>query len=129
MTLLKKKRCGFTGFGGFLFFFFHFLQKKVKLTALVHEMCSEMSHLVGKFVQGIGRIDEDESGARTTEPSWMGTSKQQSRKRQRQSSPEADSLPIVEESYPSDDEDSDEDLSLKVIFLLPVDIFRCLLCT
>ena len=65
----------------FCVFLFSFLQKQVKLTSLVHGMCSEMSHLVGKFVQGIGRIDEDEAGATSTEPTVMGTSKQQSRKK------------------------------------------------
>ena len=93
----------------FFAFFFFLLQKQMKLTALVHEMCSEMSHLVGKFVHGVGRIDEVAAGTRTTEPTGMGTSKQHSRKRRRQSSPETETLPSDEESYKTDDDDNDED--------------------
>lgn len=43
-------------------FNFCVLQKQKKLTGMVHEMCSVISHAVGKLVTGIGRMDDDEWG-------------------------------------------------------------------
>ena len=85
---------------------------------MVHEMCSEISHSVGKLVYNIGRIDDIEAGKSTTEPSKMGTSVQHSNKRSKQlggdseslvSEEGSDNLPSEEESYKSDSDDNGKD--------------------
>ncbi|KAE8798760.1 hypothetical protein D1007_25943 [Hordeum vulgare] len=83
--------------------------KQKKLTGMVHEMCSVISHAVGKLVTGFGRIDDDEWGARTTDPDDVETSRRQSKRRRQQVPAGTDSLPSDEESFISDDDGSEDD--------------------
>ena len=54
---------------------FYVLQKQKKLTGLVHEMCSVISHAVGKLVTGVGKIDDDEWGTKEADPTTAETSR------------------------------------------------------
>ncbi|KAE8809914.1 hypothetical protein D1007_13374 [Hordeum vulgare] len=85
--------------------------KQKKLTRMVHEMCSVISHAVGELVTGFGRIDDDEWGARTPDPDDVETSRRQSKRRRQQVPASTDSLPSDEESFISDDDGSEEDHS------------------
>ncbi|XP_037489176.1 uncharacterized protein LOC119367901 [Triticum dicoccoides] len=93
-------------------------EKQKKLSIMVHEMCSEISHSVGKLVYNIGRIDDIEAGTSTTEPSKMGTSRQRSKRRSKQLGSDSESLlseegnnslPSQEDSHKSDSDDKDKD--------------------
>ncbi|KAI5014353.1 hypothetical protein ZWY2020_055743 [Hordeum vulgare] len=84
-------------------------KKQKKLTGMVHVMCSVISHAVGKLVSGFGRIDDDEWGARTTNPDDVETSRRESKRRRQQVPVGTDSLPSDEESFISDDDGSEED--------------------
>ncbi|KAI4988396.1 hypothetical protein ZWY2020_030026 [Hordeum vulgare] len=85
--------------------------KQNKLTGMVHEMCSVISHAVGKLVTGFGRNDDDEWGARTIDPDNVETSRRQSKRRRQQVPTGTDSLPSDKESFISDDDGSEEDHS------------------
>ncbi|KAI4987412.1 hypothetical protein ZWY2020_020212 [Hordeum vulgare] len=87
------------------------LRKQKKLTRMVHEMRSVISHAVGELVTGFGRIDDDEWGARTPDPDDVETSRRQSKRRRQQVPASTDSLPSDEESFISDDDGSEEDHS------------------
>ncbi|KAI4979516.1 hypothetical protein ZWY2020_016269 [Hordeum vulgare] len=86
-------------------------KKQNKLRGMVHEMCSVISHAVGKLVTRFGRIDDDEWGARTTDPDDVETSRRQSKRRHQQVPTGTDNLPSDEESFISDDDGSEEDHS------------------
>ena len=42
---------------------------------MVHEMCSVISHVVGKLVTGVGKIDDDEWGTKEADPTTAETSR------------------------------------------------------
>ncbi|XBI96881.1 hypothetical protein VPH35_033101 [Triticum aestivum] len=78
-----------------------------KLTGLVHEMCSVISHAVGKLVTGVGKIDDDELGTKEADPTTAETSRRQSNRRSKRVPAGRDSLPSEEESFNSDSNDSE----------------------
>ncbi|KAI5022244.1 hypothetical protein ZWY2020_058974 [Hordeum vulgare] len=50
--------------------------KKTKLSLLVHDMCSQISNQMGKFIQGVGKLDEEEVEVATTNASRVGDTPQ-----------------------------------------------------
>ncbi|KAF7019566.1 hypothetical protein CFC21_032728 [Triticum aestivum] len=78
-----------------------------KLTGLVHEMCSVISHAVGKLVTGVGKIDDDEWGTKEADPTTVETSRRQSNRRGKRVPTGRDSLASEEESFNSDSDDSE----------------------
>lgn len=46
--------------------------KKKKMSMLVHEMCREISAQIGKFVQSVGKLDEDDVGTTSSAPITTG---------------------------------------------------------
>lgn len=79
-------------------------EKHKKLTAMVHEMCTEISHAVGKLVHGIGRIDDDKPGPSRTKKQATKHGK----KRQQNIDSESD-----EDSYSTEEEGSESEESYK----------------
>ncbi|XP_037477647.1 uncharacterized protein LOC119354982 [Triticum dicoccoides] len=83
--------------------------KQKRLTEMVHEMCTEMSHAVGKLVVGVGKLDDGEATTSIDARCTMWATSQRGSKKGK-------SIPKViehsstkdEESYESDSE-SDED--------------------
>ncbi|XBI02865.1 hypothetical protein VPH35_131361 [Triticum aestivum] len=78
-----------------------------KLTGLVHEICSVISHAVGKLVTGVGKIDDDEWGTKEADPTTAETSRRQSNRRSKRVPAGRDSLPSEEELLNSDSDDSE----------------------
>ena len=81
---------------------FYVLQKQKKLTGLVHDMCSVISHAIGKLVTGVGKIDDDEWGTKEADPTTAETSRRQSNRRGKRVLARRDSLASEEESFNSD---------------------------
>ena len=84
-----------------------FLQKQKKLSVIVHEMCSEISHSVGKLVHAFGRIDEKETETDRAEPSKVGTSRQHSKKRREQQASDSEEALYQSDTNGSNEGDSD----------------------
>lgn len=82
--------------------------KQLKLTGMVHEMCTEISHAIGKLVHGISQIDDEDAGTSKNVHSKRGTSSQPSSQRKNANNIESDSSSSEEETYKSD-EDSEEE--------------------
>ena len=81
---------------------------------MVHEICSEISHSMGKLVQGIGKLDDD--GGTTSVPAADNVarpSSSRSRERRDAGGNDPHTLPSDEESYQSgsDTDDGQEDES------------------
>ena len=84
-------------------------QKQKKLVGMVHEICSEISHSMGKLVQGIGKLDDD--GGTTSVPAADnvgGPSSEHSRERRDAGVNDPHTLPSDEESYQSGSDTYDE---------------------
>ena len=63
----------------FEFCIFVFLQKQRRLSMLVHDMCSEISVQIGRFVQGVGKLEEEEVEPAATSVSRVASVRQSAR--------------------------------------------------
>ena len=78
---------------------------------MVHEMCSTISHAVGKLVTGIGRIDDAQEGTSRSEAVHAEKSRQQPTRRSKQVPAARDSLSSEEESFKTDSEEDASDMT------------------
>ncbi|XP_044366987.1 protein bfr2-like [Triticum aestivum] len=83
--------------------------KQKKLPGMVHEMCSTISHVVGKLVSGIGRIDDAQEGTRRSEAVRVEKSRQEPTRRSKQAPAARESLSSEEESFKTHSEEDASD--------------------
>ena len=72
---------------------------------MVHEMCSTISHAVGKLVSGIGGIDDAQEGTSRSEAVHVEKRRQEPTRRSKQAPAVRESLSSEEDSFKTDSEE------------------------